>query len=431
MRGERRRGLTACLALLLGMGAAACDPSRSGTGSDRDAIAVRDSAGVTIVENTEADPTDVAKWTVDTTPSVTIGVSMGDPAYELNRVGGVQRLPNGMIVLTNGSGESAVELRFYDSTGKHIATHGRLGQGPGEHRWITFFGSAGGDTVIAMDFPNGRINWVSASAGFLRASRVIDNGFKKVLGDDATGSLENLVPFGDSVYAVKAYRAIPNDVAFRRWTTYQVVDLAARTAAEVASYDDPEMKQVRLSSGRTTSVWPRSAGSPVHVVDRARKRLCAAVTTTTEVSCVDAAGNRRRIRWRVDPIPYTSEDRRAFEESFRKTRMTERGMTQGDVEMLLAAMDQPEHQLPFNVLQIDLGGNFWVLEYVRDPSGERRTRFRVFDPDGRHIAFADPFPVRNVSLSNSVHIGTISVLRVYRDADDVAIVGVFRIRKPE
>jgi hypothetical protein len=66
--------------------------------------------------------------------------------------------------------------------------------GPGEHRWINFFGSVGGDTVIAVDFPNSRINWVSAGAGFLRSARLDQNGFKKVFGDDADGIVELMVP---------------------------------------------------------------------------------------------------------------------------------------------------------------------------------------------------------------------------------------------
>jgi hypothetical protein len=173
-----------------------------------------------------------------------------------------------------------------------------------------------------------------------------------------------------------------------------------------------------------------TAGSPVHVVDRARRRLCAAITTTPEITCVDAAGKRTRIRWRTNPIEYTDEDRRAFEESYRKTRVT-RGITAGDVEILLAGMDRPEYHLPFNVLQIDSDGNFWVLELTRGASAQPESRFRILDPDGRHIAFANPFPARNVGLTNNVHIGTTSVLRVYRDADDVAVVGVFGIRKPE
>lgn len=421
-----RLGATLVLAI---SGLAACDAS----GSDRHAdagFATRDSAGVTIAENTAIDPADVATWSVDTAPSITIGVSMGDSAYEFSRIGGVRQLPNGMIVVLNGQGEAAFELRFYDSTGKHIATRGRRGQGPGEYRWINFFGSAGGDTVIAVDFPNSRLNWVSASGGYLRSRRLDENRFKKLLGDDVSGTIEGMVPLGDSQYAVKAFRHVPGATSpARLGTSFHIVDLAANTATDLVRYDDPPLKVVQVSSG-PTHLWPMSAGNSVHVVDRARRRMCAANSSAPEISCIDSQGKRLSIRWRTETVPYTDDDRRAYEASFRKTRLTSRRTTAADVDAMLAATDRPERHLPFSVLQIDAEGNFWILEYALDAWQRRDSRFRVFDPEGRHIAFADPFPARNAGLGSTVYIGTSSVLRVFEDADGVQMVGVFRIRKP-
>src|SRR5688500_8959940 len=170
--------LLAIAGLAIALGAVACDADSSAGRASGDAFTVRDSAGVTIAENTAVEPAGIARWEVDSTPSVTIGVSMGDSAYELSSVGGVRRLPNGMIVVLNGKGESKFECRFYDSAGAHIVTHGRRGQGPGEYRWVNFFGSVGGDTVIGVDFPNSRLNWVSASKGHLRSSRLDENAFR-------------------------------------------------------------------------------------------------------------------------------------------------------------------------------------------------------------------------------------------------------------
>lgn len=406
-----------------------CDTS----GSDRDTdsgFATWDSAGFTIAENTDIDPAGVATWSVDTAPSITIGVSMGDSAYELTSIGGVRQLPNGMIVVLNGQGEAAFEFRFYDSTGKHIATHGRRGQGPGEYRWINFFGPAGGDTVIGVDFPNGRLNWVSASAGYLRSTRLDENRIKKLLGDDASGTIEGMVPLGDSLYAVKAFRHVPGAASpARLGTSFHIVDLAANTTSDLVRYDDPPLKVVQLSSG-PTHLWPMGAGNSVHVVDRARRRICAANSSAPEISCIDSHGKRLSIRWRSETVPYTDDDRRAYEASFRKTRLTSRRTTAADVEAMLAATDWPERHNPFTVLQIDAEGNFWILEYALDEWQRRDSRFRVLDPEGRHIAFADPFPARNAGLGSTVHIGTSSVLRVFEDADGVPMVGVFRIRKP-
>jgi hypothetical protein len=393
-------------------------------------FATRDSAGVTIAENGEVDPATVARWSVDSVPTRTIGVAMGDSAYEFNNLGSVQRLPNGMILVLNGQGEAAFEFRFYDSTGKHVATHGRRGQGPGEHRWINFVGSVGGDTVVGVDFPNSRLSWVSASAGFLRSSRLDENGFRRVLGDTTSGIVETLVPFGDSLYAAKAFRPVPGDNdPFRRTTSFHIVDLARGAAFDVARYDDMPMRQIQLR-GRPTPVRPRDAGELVHVVDRTRRRMCAGITTTAELSCVDRDAKRLIIRWPGDPLPYTDADNAEFERNFRAMRTGSR-VTPGDIETLLGAMGRPERHPAFNVLQLDTEGNFWLLEYSLDGSNRRRSRFRILDPNGRQIAFADSFPTPRVGFGYGIHIGDRSILRVLRDADGVSTIGVFPIRKPE
>jgi hypothetical protein len=58
-------------------------------------------------------------------------------------------------------------------------------------------------------------------------------------------------------------------------------------------------------------------------------------------------------------------------------------------------------------------------------------RFRIIDPDGRHIAFADSFPVRPVGIGSPTSIGGSSIVRAFEDADGVPKVGVFRIRKED
>lgn len=426
---RRIRWISTLAALLTSV---ACDASNSARRSAGGAVAVRDSAGVTIVENAEVEPADVARWAVDTTPSITIGTSAGDSAYEFARIGGVQQLPNGMIVVLNGRGEAAFEFRFYDSTGKHIATHGRLGQGPGEYRWINFFGSVGGDTVIGVDFPNSRLNWVSASRGHLRSTRLAENGFQKVLGDDAYGIVETMVPLGDSLYAVLAFRRMPNASSpSQRSQSYHIVDLAGDTALDLVRYEGPPAKMLQLSGGNRVSLRPDSTGRPAHVVDRARMRICALINSVTEISCIDRNGKRTSIRWRGEGVPYTDEDRRADDEAIRKLWGTSRGATPQDVEKILAAREPPQRHKPVAAFQMDTEGNFWILEPTLDSAGKRRSRFRVLAPDGRQIAFADSFPARNVGLDNNIHIGADAVLRVFENPDGAPVVGVFRIRKPE
>jgi hypothetical protein len=390
---------------------AACESGRSGRRSG--APVVRDSAGVSIVDNSEVDVAGLPRWGVDTTPALIIGATTGDSAYEFASIGDVHQLPNGMIVVLSGRGEAAFEFRFFDATGRHIVTHGRYGQGPGEYQWVNFFGSVGGDTLIGVDFPNSRLDWLSASKGYLRSSRLDPNGFKKLLGDDAYGMVETMVPLGDSVYAVKAYRRMPQAATpAQRSQSYHIVDLGAGTTLDLGQYDDAPVKVVALSTGGNNYMSSPSAGVPVHVVDRARGRICVALTSVTEISCIDRSGKRSRIRWRDAVVPYTSDDNRAAVAAMRARLEDPRSrMTPQDREALLAAREVPKRHPPIAAFELDTEGNFWI--------------------DGRQVALADSFPTGNIRVDQAIHIGNTSVLRVIETPDGAPAVGVFRIRKPD
>lgn len=109
---------------LAGTVAAACSDSTGG-----EAFTVADSAGVWMATSHTSAWEGTAGWTVADTPSVSIGVADGADEYVLHFVGDALRLPGGEIVVSNsGTGD----LRFYDSSGRHLRTAGRRGSGPGE-----------------------------------------------------------------------------------------------------------------------------------------------------------------------------------------------------------------------------------------------------------------------------------------------------------
>jgi len=151
--------------------AAGCD------GGDEDSAftAVRDSAGIQIVESAGPAWDDSTAWRISEAPSVQIGVEAGSEAYQLANVRSTLRLGNGTIVVMNGG---SAELRYFDETGIHIATGGGQGNGPGElgsgfvdlwpwshdsvavwdpqNRRLTMFGpNAGTDGGTAFRFPEG------------------------------------------------------------------------------------------------------------------------------------------------------------------------------------------------------------------------------------------------------------------------------------
>jgi hypothetical protein len=411
--------------LLVAFAIAACDRV-SGAGRPQP-FATRDSAGITIADNPANPDSGVPVWFVDTLPSVVVGAP-GDTAAEFAAIGNLSLLPGGRIAVLDGRGENAFEFRIFDSTGRHVATHGRYGEGPGEFRWVSFFGPAGGDTIVAVDFSTKRLNWLTVSRGFARSIRLDEVLFRQLLGDDATGTSEMLVPLSDSVYAIKAYRNRRDADGFARTVSYHIVDIRANRVLDVGALDEPRGVMTTLG-GRRIAVYPIEPGQPVHVVDRARKRICAAMTSKTEIVCADDQTRRTVIRWHVDPVAFVPEDRAATEERLRFNLKQMRAYSASDIDAYIGAVQWPTHWTPFSVLQLDPDGNFWILEKAFTASGERVPRFRILDATGRHVAFADAFPVRNVGHNTTTFIGSDAVVRVVEGPDGTPMIARFTIRK--
>lgn len=122
----RSHSCTAFAAVALVTTLAAC-----GGGSNTAESAVRDSAGVRIVENRWADSTAIPVCAVEPEASLDIGTVAGDPAYQLYRVFDALRLSDGRMAVVN---QGSSEVRFYDVRGRYTGSVGREGDGPGEFR---------------------------------------------------------------------------------------------------------------------------------------------------------------------------------------------------------------------------------------------------------------------------------------------------------
>ncbi len=111
------------------------------------AIAVRDSAGITIVMNDLARLD--ATCSITDQPQVRIGVEEGPEEYQLFRVFGARRLSDGTIALVN---QGSQQLRFYDQDGQFLRASGRRGEGPGEFRRAFHLWVLPGDTILVGDY---------------------------------------------------------------------------------------------------------------------------------------------------------------------------------------------------------------------------------------------------------------------------------------
>lgn len=140
-----------------------------GDGSGADVAAagpvVRDSAGVTIVENppsSEATP----EWILAAEPAVEIGVLEGAPEDQLFRVVGALRLSDGRIAVANAGTN---QVRIYDEAGDHLETWGGEGEGPGEFSGMTGMMHWAGDSLAVWDLRTRRITVFHETAGYGRS----------------------------------------------------------------------------------------------------------------------------------------------------------------------------------------------------------------------------------------------------------------------
>ena len=154
-----------CVALLplALLALSACgDAGAAGGGS---AAVVVDSAGVQIV--TSSDPVWAAgeEWRVGEAPTLEIGLAEGPNEYLFALVRNALRRVDGSIVVANAQ---TLEVRLFDPSGRHLASMGGRGDGPGEFGFLTWVGLLGGDSIAAYDAMARRISIFSPQGEFVR-----------------------------------------------------------------------------------------------------------------------------------------------------------------------------------------------------------------------------------------------------------------------
>src|SRR5690606_28409045 len=113
-------------------------------GADADATSVRrDSAGITIVENSGPAWQPGEEWRVDSTPLFAIAPDAGEDA-EFQIIMGVTRLSDGRVIALD---RRAPSVRAFLPAGERAWTAVREGAGPGEVRQPIFLQRLYGDSV--------------------------------------------------------------------------------------------------------------------------------------------------------------------------------------------------------------------------------------------------------------------------------------------
>lgn len=381
---------------------------------------VRDSAGITIVENEPGGVwRDGETWTLSAEPVLDIGVLEGDEVYQLHLAADAVRLSDGRIVVANAGTH---ELRFYGSDGRHLRSVGRQGGGPGEFERIDALDRPAGDTLAVWDTEALRLSSFTPDGELVRSvsAALTEPGF----GQRHYGT------FSDGSFVLRASfspNAFTSGEGLRRDTTaYKRYNGADGATVDTIALT-PGMEAFVQSSGDMLRVnlvpFHRASHAAVHGED-----AYVGVSDRFEIRVTDARGALRRIvRLDVDLTPVTDADVRLYAETNAADRLSpeERDDPSAVQRSVQTIIDRPRPETfpMFDALVVDDVGFLWVREYER-PGAEGPRHWDVFDPDGRLLGTVQMPPRFEV-----FEIGADFVLGHARDDVDIEHVRLYELTR--
>lgn len=378
------------------------------------APATRDSAGIRIIEN-PLDSASLPVWRIPDSAVADIGGDDDGP-------GALQRArtalwDRGTILI--GDGASA-ELRRFDSTGRHVESWGRRGDGPGEFRRISSAWSIPPDSLAVYD-------------GTLRRITVFSDAGEPV----RTVSLRTL-PY--------TYTVQPLDdrvmLGFIPIDTSKATSGPTRRSRITVTAGDPDSLEldtlVVLPAFETYPILGREGEAtfaaqsmPIFgkgmVLRTDGSHILAAVNDAFEVAEYDGEGKLRRlIRLAVPRSEVTDADHAAYvAQELQAIDDFNPGAPEAFREQWRAALRERRvaSHFPFvDELIVADDGSLWV-EVYRWRRDEPR-RYFVFDSAGALIARAEaPLRARPTAVRSD------RILALWRDADDIEHVRVYPIRR--
>ena len=357
-------------ALLLG----AC-----GGSDDTDGIpvaAVRDSAGITVVENPAPPPASRLPWTVAPAPSVDIGALEGEAAYQLYQAQDALRLDDGRILVANAGGG---EIRVFDDGGGHLATWGRQGEGPGEYMAPTALSLwPGSDSVAVWDRRSQRLT-VLTSDGAL--GRTVTFPARETM---QSVNFVTALSTGDLVVSGLQFRMESQGLS-RLPTTFATVTRDGDFRAELGTFpgaetmiqaSDDRVAITQVPFGRTT------------VAAAVGDAMIMAPNERFELPFRDPAGALRRIvRVGIDPTPLSPEIWSAEVE--RRVANAPEQAQPGLRSSLEGLPERPESLPVFDKILSDPAGHVWVRLYRKPADADVAHRWLVLDATGQVLGWME------------------------------------------
>lgn len=387
-----------------------------GSASEQPPFAVRDSAGIRIVENRVEAP-DTGGWMVDHRPELEIGEVEGPPEYQLNQVRGAVRFPDGTVVVANGGTN---DLRWYQADGRFTQRVGGGGGGPGEFISLDAVASYRGDSLAAWDGRQRRLSVFGGDGSFGRSATLPDltsvsATLRAVLPD---GSVV-LQPTGTSEDYLRMKSGERRDTA-----TYLRFAADGRLAGKIARRAGREYLAVR--AGPVISQRNLLFGRDSYVAT-AQERVFVGESDRFVIDILDFGGGmlasiRRAGELRPVPPGDLARARDAARQAANRNR--EQAARMAGVALPGADAEVPARSTvpAFDRLLGDSEGYLWVRDFLAAPGDV--PRWSVFDMEGRWVA-----TVRTPAGVEVYQIGPDWLLGRGRDELEVEYVRLYRLHR--
>lgn len=372
------------------------------------APAVRDSAGVAIVESPAQAVEAAPEWRIDLEPVLDIGVVEGDSAYQLDDVTDALRLSDGSVAVADGGSS---EIRVYGPDGRFRFAAGGPGEGPGELQRLSAFYRMAGDSLLAYDSRLGRVSVFAPDGGFVR-SRLpeTEGGGRAVL----------VSRLADGTMVVHENQRVvdpPETGVHQIPRTYLLLSPAGTTDSLTTL---PGGQHYLYAEGNGLYISSLPFGVEDHVTTD-RRHVFAASSARFEVRKYAADGRlERRIRVARPPTPVTEEDVERMLATRTASAPDENAVR--EMRSRIREMELPETMPAFEELEADAAGHLWVREYV--PRGTESNDWIVFDPEGAVTGTVTlPLSFEPLEIADDYVLGR------WRDELDVEHVRMYELRR--
>jgi hypothetical protein len=346
---------------------------------------------------------------VSASPFLSIGAEGKGPAYQLDRVFGAVRLPDGRIAIGN---TSTSELRLYDARGQFLTSASRRGAGPGEFDATeSIVPRVFGASLLANDLSHARVNRYDFAGKVMPQITL-----KSIPG--AVQSIIQATAGSRLVASVTASPILQGAAGQRIVTRYRYAVYDSTGMQRAALFELPSRERIVHTFNGSTR-FPYIPFSPAPIVAASADKVYLIRGSAPVVEVWSLAGKRiGTITWKAQQTVVRDVWARWRQaELDAETRQTSKLFYE---DFFSDRLPLPEYVPVAEAMHVDPAGRLWIVrERLRwDPA----RRCDVLDAAGRFLGSVVLPP--NFSL---FQVGTDFVLGRARDADDVEQVQLYRL----